>query len=78
VNGSRVVIDNSVVFTLNGIPNGFDPSTSISNVEVQYGSATTDDQLKGVRVPTPEPSSMLYGAFGLAGVFFVRPRRGQA
>jgi hypothetical protein len=77
IGSSRVVIDNSVVFTLSGIPVGFDPNASISNVEVQYGSATSDDQLKGNKVSTPEPSTIVFGACGLAGLALARRRRAQ-
>jgi hypothetical protein len=70
---STTLIESSAVFTFSGIPNGFDPSTSITNVEAQYGSAiNTAYQVTGVAVPTPEPSTVLFGAVGLAGLLFSR------
>jgi len=57
------LIQNSVIFTLNGLPAGFNPDTSISKVSFQYG---TDLDLA-----VPEPSTLLLlGSclIGLAGL----------
>jgi hypothetical protein len=76
---STTLIKNSAVFTFSGIPNGFDPSLSITNVQAQYGSAVnTAFQTTGVTVPTPEPSTVLFGAVGLAGLLLVRRFRHQS
>jgi hypothetical protein len=73
IGSSRVVIDNSVVFTLSGIPAGFDPNASISNVTVQYGSSTSDDQVTGIKVATPEPAS--FALFGIGAVLLAVGRK---
>jgi hypothetical protein len=72
VTGSAALIQNSVVFTLGGIPGGFDPSDmgAVTNVNFQYGTALDDPN---VPTPTPEPSTMLLLASGLVG--FVGLRR---
>jgi hypothetical protein len=36
------LIMNSVVFTFSGVPQGFDPSTAITNVTFQYGTALNE------------------------------------
>jgi hypothetical protein len=67
----RGVIKNSVVFKLSGISDTFDPSTIISNVWFQYGTALTDPHVEGlppggrvVAVPVP-PSLVLMGLGGI-------------
>lgn len=72
VSGSNPLIKNQVVFTLPGVPAGFDPSTAISNVGWQYGTALapTDPFI-------PEPGSALLlfvGALVAGGR--MRSRRG--
>ncbi|HEY3245423.1 MAG TPA: XDD4 family exosortase-dependent surface protein [Phycisphaerae bacterium] len=52
VTGANALIKNEVVFTLSGLPDGFDPSTQITHVFFQYGTALTDSGF------TPEPSSL--------------------
>jgi len=45
VTGANALIHSSVVFTLRGLPADFDPSSSISNVAFQYGTALSDPSL---------------------------------
>ena len=67
-------IKKSIVFTLGGLPGGFDPSTSISNVWFQYGTAFDEPSYEGDTDPhppaTPEPLTvvgLLMGCGALAG-----------
>lgn len=67
--------DNSVTFTLSGLPAGFDPYTAISSVTFAYGTAP-DSLLNGdclrcdVRVPEPATIAMFaLGVLGLAWAF---------
>jgi hypothetical protein len=62
---STPLIHNSVVFTLSGLPSGFDPSgqdsqgnSNITNVSFQYGTA----------LPVPEPSTIILLGSGLIGL----------
>jgi hypothetical protein len=65
VTGTNALIKNEVVFTLSGLPGGFDVH-SITNVNWQYGTALTEPNI-------PEPSSvMLFSAIGFS---LVRRRR---
>lgn len=72
VTGSSPLIKNSVVFTLAGLPVNFDPSTQISNVWFQYGTALTptDPGFEG-NVPGPSAMSLL----ALAGLVARRRTR---
>jgi hypothetical protein len=56
------LIKNSVVFTLSGLPSGFDPEASISEISFQYGTALDEPN-----IPTPSPSSgiVFLAAFAL-------------
>lgn len=54
VTGSNALIKNQVVFTLSGLPAGFNPSTGILNVLFQYGTDLSEPSFPGV----PEPSSL--------------------
>lgn len=57
--GQFPLIQNSVVFTLSGLPSGFDPSQSVSNVFFQYGTDLA---------PIPEPSTLVLLGSGLVVV----------
>jgi hypothetical protein len=62
VTGGNALIQDSVVFTLSGLPGGFDPSTAVSNVSFQYGTALTEPNIPGCRDCThvvPEPSTWI-------------------
>jgi len=74
VTGSNALIRNAVVFTLGGLPAGFDPFTSVSNVRFQYGTALTDPSIPNMP-PVPEPASAALLAAGLAGFLAWRLRR---
>jgi hypothetical protein len=67
VTGSIPLIQNAVVFTLSGLPEGFDPTASIQNISFQYGTALTDPNL-----PTPAPTS---GVIALGGALLLARRR---
>ncbi|HUW84973.1 MAG TPA: XDD4 family exosortase-dependent surface protein [Phycisphaerae bacterium] len=61
VTGKNALIQNEVVFTLSGLPDGFDPSMQISGVRWQYGTSLDEAHL-------PEPASaalVLCGAVAL-------------
>ena len=61
VTGKNALIRNEVIFTLSGLPDGFDPSMEISAVRWQYGTSLDEAHL-------PEPASvalMLCGAVAL-------------
>src|SRR6185503_11805094 len=60
VTGTNALIQNSVVFTLSGLPPGFNPATSISNVEFQYGTDLSEPHFPGV----PEPATLVLMAGG--------------
>jgi hypothetical protein len=49
------LIHNSVVFTLSGLPGGFDPSAQISNVRFQYGTGLSEPFLPGTPTTDPDP-----------------------
>ena len=59
--GDNALIQYSIVATLTGLPVGFDPSTSITDVWFQYGTAP-DEPGFGSNVPEPA----LMGAVGVA------------
>jgi hypothetical protein len=68
VTGSVPLIQNSVVFTLTGLPGGFDPSLRISNVWFQYGTALTPNDPGFIGIPVPAPGALcLLALAGLAG-----------
>lgn len=66
VTGTRPLIQSSVVFTLMGLPSGFDPAVSINNVQFQYGTSLAD-----AHFPTPGAAALM----GIAGLFAGRRRR---
>ena len=61
VTGPNALIQNSVIFTFGGLPAGFDPSSSISNVSFQYGTSLAEPNIE-----TPEPRTFLLLVMGLA------------
>ena len=65
VTGLFALVKNTVEFRLSGLPTGFDPSQSISNVQWQYGTALDEPRI-------PEPACLLLLA--LAGVVGWRRR----
>lgn len=65
------LIKNQVVFTLGGLPIGFDPASMISNVTFQYGTSLTEPQVPGDSVVPLPPAAML----GAAGLGLVALRR---
>jgi hypothetical protein len=61
-------IEDTVVLTLSGLPDGFDPSQSISNVTFQFGSSLEEPHLPGSPgdpSPVPEPASLVLFGSGL-------------
>jgi len=59
VTGTNALIKNRVVFTLSGLPIGFDPALSIHNVLFQYGTSLSQPSF-------PEPTSLALLAMGAA------------
>lgn len=60
------LIKNAVVFTLSGLPMGFDPMTQIENIQFQYGTDLSEPHF-------PEPASAIL--MGIAAVGLLRRRR---
>lgn len=54
VTGGNSFVKYSVVFTLSGIPMGFDPMLSVKDVVFQYGTGLNEPRFKGV----PEPATL--------------------
>ena len=57
---------NQVIFTLSGLPAGFDPSTAISNINFNYGPKPSN---------VPEPTSLALLGIGGATAWIARRRR---
>jgi hypothetical protein len=70
VTGCFALIRNSVVFTLSGLPAGFEPSAAIASVRFQYGTALSEPSFGGgsSTQSVPEPLSVMLVGSGLAGV----------
>lgn len=66
IKGSGGLIKNSVVFTLSGLPDGFDIETGISNVSFQYGTCLSEPRILSTQVP--EPSTLMLLGAGLIGL----------
>ena len=64
VTGVNALIQNSVIFTLSGLPSGFDPSAAITNVSFQYGTALNEPNV----TPVPEPGTLILLGSGLASI----------
>lgn len=64
--GANALIQHQVVFTLLGLPVGFDPMASIFNVSFQYGTGLNEPNI-------PAPSGL--AAFGLSAFAGLRRRR---
>jgi hypothetical protein len=80
ITGSGGLVKNSVVFTLSGIPGGFDPSAlgMITNVSFQYGTALYEPNIR-TREDNLVPEPGLLSLFGAALTFGgYRLRRRQA
>ena len=65
---TNALIRNQVVFTLSGLPLGFDPSTMISNITFQYGTDLAEPQIR-----VPAPGALLLAPVG--GLLALRRRR---
>ena len=66
VTGDEALIQNSVVFTLSGLPGGFNPETGVSNVYFQYGTSLTDPGIQWI--PEPGAASLVLIGLALLGV----------
>jgi hypothetical protein len=62
VTGDRALIQSSVLFTLGGLPEGFDLD-GISDVSFQYGTSLSEPRIPGRRVP--EPATLVLLGAGL-------------
>jgi hypothetical protein len=81
VTGKNALIENSVDFTLSGLPAGFSPS-DISGISFQYGTALTEPNIPGCGPnpppPVREPGTMLLLGSGLLGLAVSRRLRSRS
>ena len=63
----RPLIQDSVVFTLDGVPANFLLS-DISNVSFQYGTDTTEPNYVGVLIPEPSTAALTMAGIALLGL----------
>ncbi|MCK6456676.1 MAG: PEP-CTERM sorting domain-containing protein [Phycisphaerae bacterium] len=68
VTGSNALVRNTVVFTLSGLPEGFDPSSRITGPVFQYGTSLSEPHM-------PEPATGLILAGGFVSVLRRRAAR---
>lgn len=66
VTGTNALIQDTVIFTLSGLPQGFDPMGRIRNVQFQYGTDLSEPHF-----PTPGAASLV----ALAGLLSFRRSR---
>jgi hypothetical protein len=81
VTGNGALIKNQVIFSLSGLPVGFDPMTRISRVQFQYGTTRCDVEGTVDRcVPEiPEPSTIILMGMGIiAHQVWMSRRRARA
>jgi hypothetical protein len=69
VTGEHALVQNSVVFTFTGIPNGFDPAANITGAVFQYGTSLDEPSI-------PEPTTVAFLSIGAA--LITRRRRKAA
>jgi hypothetical protein len=63
------LIQNSVVFTLSGLPTGFNVDTDVANVFFQYGTALSEPSFPGHRPQNaPEPATILLMGLSMGGL----------
>lgn len=76
VTGTNALIKNQVNFVLGNLPEGFDPSTRITAVKFQYGTALTEPSFDGNPDDTnvPEPGAMFLLGGGLGALALLRRR----
>jgi hypothetical protein len=62
------LIQNSVVFTLSGLPAGFNVNTDIGNVSFQYGTSLDETRIPGHPQNAPEPATILLMGLSMGGL----------
>jgi hypothetical protein len=77
----QVLIKNSVVFTLSGLPGGFSALSGVSSVLFQYGTSLTETSIPGIPPegnPVPSPGASLLAMIGLGILGCKKGRVGPA
>jgi hypothetical protein len=72
VTGDRALIQHEVIFTLSGLPDGFDVGR-IENVSFQYGTSLSEPNIPGI----PSPGSAAILVVGTALMLQARRERGR-